>query len=164
MCSWSGRVLESCCYCFGCFLSSFQLPACCRWTTEYVCNRKPNGGRSGNSELVTCDSILCHSTELVTYLRRVPLAMSTSLQPHLTAEEIQKTRARFRQFRILVIGRANAGKTTILRKVCNTTGDPIIFDPEGNKVNYMMKVQWFMSDTDILACNLRSSRPPLIHP
>jgi len=60
--------------------------------------------------------------------------MSTSSQPHLTTEEIQKTRAKFLQFRILVIGRANAGKTTILRKVCNTTGDPTIFDPEGNKI------------------------------
>ena len=89
--------------------------------------------------------------------------MSTpSAKPHLTAEESQK--AKFRQFRILVIGRANAGKTTILRKVCNATGDPTIFDPEGNKVNYMMKVQMFMSDTDILACNLRSTRPHSIHP
>jgi len=43
-------------------------------------------------------------------------------------------RARFRQFRILVIGRANAGKTTILRTVCNTTAEPIIFDPNGKKI------------------------------
>ena len=97
-------------------------------------------------------------------LRRVLLAMSTSSKPHLTTEEIGKTRAKFQQFRILVIGRANAGKTTILRKVCNTTGDPTIFDPEGNKVNDMMKVQTFMSDNDILVCDLRSSRPSLIHP
>jgi len=60
--------------------------------------------------------------------------LSTSSKPHLSTEEIQKTQAKFSQFRILVIGRANAGKTTILRKVCNTTGDPIIFDPEGNKI------------------------------
>ena len=74
--------------------------------------------------------------------------MSTSSKPHLTTEEIQKTRAKFRQFRILVIGRANAGKTTILRKVCNTTDDAIIFDPEGNKVNYMMN--WFKRSCPIL--------------
>jgi septin family protein len=85
--------------------------------------------------------------------------MSTSSQP--TAEETKKTRAKFKQFRILVIGRANAGKTTILRKVCNTTGEPIIFDPDGKKVKCMSK---FMSDTDIHARDLRSSRPPLIHP
>ena len=38
------------------------------------------------------------------------------------------------RFRVLVIGRANAGKTTILQKVCNTTEQPDIFDSEGNKV------------------------------
>jgi hypothetical protein len=37
------------------------------------------------------------------------------------------------QFRILIIGKANAGKTTILRKVCNASPDakPIIYDAEG---------------------------------
>jgi GTPase SAR1 family protein len=41
-----------------------------------------------------------------------------------------------RRFRILVIGRANAGKTTILRKVCNAKPDtkPVIYDAEGNVV------------------------------
>ena len=92
------------------------------------------------------------------------LAMSTSSKPHPSTEEIQKTRAKFQRFRILVIGRANAGKTTILRKVCNTTGDPTIFDPNGKKVNDMNTVLTFMSDTDILACDLRSSRPSSIHP
>jgi GTPase SAR1 family protein len=32
-------------------------------------------------------------------------------------------------FRVLIIGRANAGKTTILKKVCNTTDEPRIYDP-----------------------------------
>ncbi|KAF8987211.1 hypothetical protein BDQ17DRAFT_1375340, partial [Cyathus striatus] len=35
-------------------------------------------------------------------------------------------------FRILVIGRANAGKTTLLKRVCNTTEDPCIYDDNGN--------------------------------
>ena len=40
------------------------------------------------------------------------------------------------QFRILVVGKANAGKTTILRNVCNAKPDakPIIYDAEGEKV------------------------------
>jgi len=40
------------------------------------------------------------------------------------------------QFRVLIIGKANAGKTTILRKVCNAKPDakPVIYDPEGKKV------------------------------
>ena len=37
-------------------------------------------------------------------------------------------RAKYNYFRILVIGRANAGKTTLLQRVCNTTEDPCIYD------------------------------------
>ncbi|KDQ08392.1 hypothetical protein BOTBODRAFT_118706 [Botryobasidium botryosum FD-172 SS1] len=36
--------------------------------------------------------------------------------------------------RVLIIGRANAGKTTILRAVCGAKGDPDVYDPDGNKV------------------------------
>jgi GTPase SAR1 family protein len=51
----------------------------------------------------------------------------------LSAEEI---RADCPQFRILIIGKANAGKTTILRKVCNAKPDakPIVYDAEGKEV------------------------------
>ncbi|KIK19945.1 hypothetical protein PISMIDRAFT_106606, partial [Pisolithus microcarpus 441] len=38
------------------------------------------------------------------------------------------------RFRILVMGRANAGKTTILQRVCNTTDQPEIFNGKGEKV------------------------------
>ena len=31
------------------------------------------------------------------------------------------------QFRVLIIGRANAGKTSILQRVCDTTNSPIIY-------------------------------------
>ncbi|KAH8991763.1 hypothetical protein EDB86DRAFT_2806460 [Lactarius hatsudake] len=31
------------------------------------------------------------------------------------------------QFRVLIIGRANAGKTSILQRVCDTTESPIIY-------------------------------------
>ncbi|KAI6002578.1 hypothetical protein F5J12DRAFT_206031 [Pisolithus orientalis] len=39
------------------------------------------------------------------------------------------------RFRILVMGRANAGKTTVLQRVCNTTDQPEIFDGNGEKVD-----------------------------
>ncbi|KAI5992526.1 GTP-binding protein [Pisolithus albus] len=42
---------------------------------------------------------------------------------------------RIRRFRILVMGRANAGKTTILQRVCNTTDNPEIFNGKGEKVD-----------------------------
>ncbi|KAI6149310.1 GTP-binding protein [Pisolithus tinctorius] len=42
---------------------------------------------------------------------------------------------RIKRFRILVMGRANAGKTTILQRVCNTTDQPEIYNGKGKKVN-----------------------------
>ncbi|KAI6012844.1 hypothetical protein PISMIDRAFT_116469 [Pisolithus microcarpus 441] len=42
--------------------------------------------------------------------------------------------ANIKQFRIVVMGRANAGKTTILQRICNTTDNPEITDGKGNKV------------------------------
>ncbi|KAJ7347133.1 hypothetical protein DFH08DRAFT_870439 [Mycena albidolilacea] len=39
------------------------------------------------------------------------------------------------QFRILVIGKANAGKTTLLKKVCDSVDDPEIFSPSGEKID-----------------------------
>ncbi|KAI6099311.1 hypothetical protein EV401DRAFT_1878531, partial [Pisolithus croceorrhizus] len=38
------------------------------------------------------------------------------------------------RFHILVMGRANAGKTTILQRVCNTTEQPEIFNGRGERV------------------------------
>ncbi|TFK16810.1 hypothetical protein FA15DRAFT_711393 [Coprinopsis marcescibilis] len=43
-------------------------------------------------------------------------------------EEALKLREKYTHFRILVIGRANAGKTTLLKRVCNTDEDPCIYD------------------------------------
>ncbi|KAG1810942.1 uncharacterized protein BJ212DRAFT_1278540 [Suillus subaureus] len=43
-------------------------------------------------------------------------------------------RQKFDRFRILIIGRANAGKTTILQRVCNTQKKPEIYNSAGNKV------------------------------
>ena len=49
-------------------------------------------------------------------------------------------RAKYTYFRILVIGRANAGKTTLLQRVCNTTEDPCIYDDNKNLVSvYSLK-------------------------
>ena len=57
-------------------------------------------------------------------------------------EEAQaaKLRARYTRFRILVIGRANAGKTTLLKRVCNTTEEPSIYDRDKNLVSYQLIV------------------------
>jgi len=59
-------------------------------------------------------------------------------QGALNAEEI---RAECPQFRILIIGKANAGKTTILRKVCNAKPDakPIIYDAKAKEVKVRLE-------------------------
>jgi len=43
-------------------------------------------------------------------------------------------RKKYTCFRILVIGRANAGKTTLLKRVCNTAEEPCIYDEENNNL------------------------------
>jgi SpoVK/Ycf46/Vps4 family AAA+-type ATPase len=59
-----------------------------------------------------------------------------------TPEEVKaaKLRAKYKRFRILVIGRANAGKTTLLKRVCNTTEEPSIYDKDKNLVSYRLIV------------------------
>ena len=49
-------------------------------------------------------------------------------------ERGQRIRKRIPRFRILIMGRANAGKTTILQRVCKTTEAPEVFDRNGNRV------------------------------
>ncbi|KAG1823115.1 hypothetical protein EV424DRAFT_780067 [Suillus variegatus] len=49
--------------------------------------------------------------------------------------EAQKLRRMMKRFRVLIMGRANAGKTTILQKVCNTMDQPEIYDTKGNKID-----------------------------
>jgi septin family protein len=63
--------------------------------------------------------------------------MSNLAQASVNPDEeraYQKLREKAVRFRILIIGRANCGKTTILQKICQTTDDPEIFDSKGNKV------------------------------
>ncbi|EDR14541.1 small GTP-binding protein domain [Laccaria bicolor S238N-H82] len=57
-------------------------------------------------------------------------------------EDIERQRRRARnlrmmtgRFRVLIIGRANSGKTTILQRVCNTTEQPKIFNQEGDEID-----------------------------
>ena len=57
---------------------------------------------------------------------------------HLAPAEIKKHFDRIGRFRILVVGRSNAGKTTLLQRVCNTTELPDIYNSEGKKVRYLI--------------------------
>ncbi|KAL4066359.1 hypothetical protein V8B97DRAFT_2025504 [Scleroderma yunnanense] len=78
------------------------------------------------------------------------VSTSTSPQPPPEVDDVGRVHAgskiplrldtkehfdRIGRFRILVMGRANAGKTTILQRVCNTTDLPEVFDGKGNKID-----------------------------
>ena len=52
-------------------------------------------------------------------------------------------RKQFPRFRILVIGRANTGKTTLLQRVCKTTESPIVCDRWGDKVRVVIDTPSF---------------------
>ncbi|KAJ7193867.1 GTP-binding protein, partial [Mycena pura] len=52
----------------------------------------------------------------------------------MTLNSAIDVRSKCKHFRILVIGRANAGKTTLLKKVCRSVEDPEIWSPSGEKV------------------------------
>jgi hypothetical protein len=71
-------------------------------------------------------------------------------QGALSAEAI---RAECPQFRILIIGKANAGKTTILRKVCNVKPDvkPIVYDAEGKEVRQEISTKVRLGNLAVLA-------------
>ena len=52
----------------------------------------------------------------------------------------QNVRRLTTRFRVLIIGRANAGKTTILQRVCNTTEQPKIFNQKGHEVFHVLEI------------------------
>ena len=54
----------------------------------------------------------------------------TNIMQHVDPDLMKK----FGRFRVLIIGRANAGKTTVLQQVCNSTEDPEIYNDKGKKV------------------------------
>ncbi|KAF8811057.1 hypothetical protein BYT27DRAFT_7185168 [Phlegmacium glaucopus] len=49
-------------------------------------------------------------------------------------DDTLKLRQKYTRFCILVIGRANAGKTTLLKRVCNTTEEPCIYDEKSKNL------------------------------
>ncbi|KAG1894749.1 uncharacterized protein F5891DRAFT_1194905 [Suillus fuscotomentosus] len=49
--------------------------------------------------------------------------------------DTSEIREKIGRFRILVVGRANAGKTTILQRVCNTRDNPEIYNGAGKKID-----------------------------
>ena len=86
-----------------------------------------------------------------------------SLTPTINMSDINEIREKYRQFRILVIGRANAGKTTLLKRVCNTDEEPCIYDEENKNLVRTCQPGGLCSDSDILAISWsQQKRQPLL--
>ncbi|KAJ7066102.1 hypothetical protein C8F01DRAFT_1248151 [Mycena amicta] len=64
------------------------------------------------------------------------VSLNSGAQPvaELPEDSIIDIRRKCPHFRILVIGRANAGKTTLLKRVCNSVEEPKIYDQGGKKI------------------------------
>ncbi|KAI6037652.1 hypothetical protein EDC04DRAFT_2106928 [Pisolithus marmoratus] len=87
--------------------------------------------RAAASNLATSDA----ASPVPAQIEATPQATTSSgsvyrLDSKMANEYLKK----IKRFRILVMGRANSGKTTILQRVCNSTDKPEIFDGKGNKI------------------------------
>jgi len=69
-------------------------------------------------------------------IERVPTYTPISTIKMANVLDSFNVRQKYSHFRILVIGRANAGKTTLLKWVCNTTEDPRIYNEGMNLVRF----------------------------
>ena len=68
--------------------------------------------------------------------QQIPLQVPGDVErPAIDAQQILPEVPNDIRFRILIIGRANAGKTTILQRVCDTTDSPEIYrlGPSGER-------------------------------
>ncbi|KAI6139585.1 GTP-binding protein [Pisolithus tinctorius] len=66
---------------------------------------------------------------------RVQFSLRSKSAYRLNSEMAQEYMKKIERFRILVMGRANAGKTTIIQRVCDSTDKPEVFDSKGNKID-----------------------------
>ena len=73
--------------------------------------------------------ILDNSPSIEDMIQKIHLDPSIAVKRHFDG---------FGRFRILVIGRSNSGKTTLLHRVCNTTEAPEIYNSKGEKVKYLI--------------------------
>ena len=56
-----------------------------------------------------------------------------TVAPMDTQQVTSRRQIRNIRFRVLIIGRANAGKTSILQRVCETTSSPVIYRGQGRR-------------------------------
>lgn len=100
--------------------------------------RPPDRGRrSSKPDTTIADPYLALQRQPTTYSIQLEMADEAARSaPELDEglEELLEHRRQCPRFRVLVIGRANAGKTTICQKMCNTTDPPVVQGKDGKEV------------------------------
>ena len=101
---------------------------------EFLVPRGPVGSRRSESRRDTLReasflAFITTPTLSAAFFAQIISRMSTE-----TKSDFENLREKFDRFGILIVGRANAGKTTILRGICNTTENPEIYDGNGKRV------------------------------
>jgi GTPase SAR1 family protein len=78
--------------------------------------------------------------------------MNASLKAVALMDTQQPTSRRIPEirFRVLIIGRANAGKTSILQRVCDTTESPAIYR-ETDQGREVVRGPLFVCESDLTA-------------
>ncbi|KIN93024.1 hypothetical protein M404DRAFT_1009248 [Pisolithus tinctorius Marx 270] len=84
---------------------------------------------SHNDPMVTAETAVAEASNPT--IETTPSPATFRMDP----ENAKEYMAKIKKFRVLVMGRANAGKTTILQRVCNTVDKPDIFDARGNMID-----------------------------
>ncbi|KAJ7897403.1 hypothetical protein B0H13DRAFT_1718538 [Mycena leptocephala] len=80
--------------------------------------------------------LLSPATDRDSWVQSSDSSLNSGAQPvaEFPEDSIIGIRNECSRFRILVIGRANAGKTTLLKRVCNSVEEPKIYDEDGKKI------------------------------
>jgi GTPase SAR1 family protein len=80
---------------------------------------------SDDSKLPSMDELTLSDTE----------AMKKTSVDDMDLHEVEHLRAKLDRFRVLIFGRANAGKTSILAQICRSTKDKAIRTRGGKRVS-----------------------------
>ncbi|KAI6022329.1 hypothetical protein PISMIDRAFT_280507 [Pisolithus microcarpus 441] len=115
-----------------------SVPATTEATVAAAEASDPTGGVTGLVPVVTRASPATELTGEVTGRGDVDTTAETAPAHaafHMDPKKAREYMENIERFRVLIIGRANAGKTTILQRVCNTVEKPEIFDGNGKKID-----------------------------
>lgn len=72
----------------------------------------------------------------------------------MTEPEFHDLRSHFMRFRVLIVGRANSGKSTILQAVCGTDEEPYVFDKKGREVSGLSTINLIAAFEETISSRL----------